>query len=455
MDSYTNRSGGFSFCNVDCAKFGLTYAPDLNDTFVYKNSVHNIYDEEIPAKYGGLYYGTNPKPKEFNLRCYFEQKHLNHGDIDVVLNFFKIGKTGRLVFDTRDWMWYSATVVNVDISPTNLMNGLIVIRFKAYYPFARTDLRYAYDENDIEMFDNYDYNCYEDTMLPVTGEEIEEFDSYITYAPTYSSFDFDDEEDTNEHIMGDTIMDYDSVTFYPAKIDQGDFEIMPDYEVFLDTKEEAVFTEDTTIHNKAFFLRKNQSHDMSFKNVTSTKSFLIYNAGNAIASLSVGFKGEAGDVGLIIRNNTNENEMKFIGFKRSDIGDGYIYTDSLNGKTSYIDSNGNHTLKFVYHDHGYIHLDPASPVALNTRFKASEGSSVVKVDSYIDDLYTGKYILFDDTWYKIIKPFNANSVVLERPAEKSGIFVSHVLTMNEITIEIADDGTEIDEIFFDYRHTFR
>lgn len=447
-------NGGFSFCDVDCSTFGLYYAPDLKNTFVYKNADANLYEEQIPARYGGVYYGTNPKPKEFELRCYFEQGHLNHGIIDSILNFYYIGRTGRLVFDTRDWLWYSATVINVDVSPTNYMNGFITIRFRAYYPYARTDLRCIYDEENFAIFDFYDFNCDSDGH-PILDEDVDETDSYLTFVPSDELFDLDDEEDSNEHILSPVIREHDATTSYLGNIEDPDFTVLSNQEFFIDVDGELTFTEDSTIYNKALFLKDNQIPEMSFENVKSSKSLLLYNAGNAPAALSVGFKGEAGDVGLIIRNKTNGGEMKFIGFDRSTIGDGYIYTDSLNGKTTLVDSNGSHQLKFIYHDHGYIHLDPASPVLINAKFKAVKNSAMIRMNTRTSAAFIGKYIFISGQWYKIKSIFDNMTIVVDRNVEETGIYSSHIMTMNEIEIEIAEDGTEIDHIFFNYRHTFR
>ena len=450
----STKDGGFSFCGVDCSEFGLSYAPDLKDTFVYGNADANIYEEQIPAKYGGVFYGTTPKPKEFVLRCYFEQGHLNHGIIDTILNFYYIGRTGRLVFSTRDWLWYSATVINVDTSPTNYMNGIVTIRFRAYYPYARTDLRNIFDDKDFDMDDSYDYNC-DASLLPVLDEELSDTDSFISFIPSDMLFDLEEEQDSNEHILSPVITDYDSITHYFGKINDPDFAINLHKEFFVDVNGNLTFTEDDTIYNKAFFLIDGQLPEMSFTHLTSSKSFLLYNAGNAPAALSVGFKGEAGDVGFIIKNKTNNNEMKFIGFNRSVIGDGYIYTDSLNGKTTLVDGDDNHELKFVYHDHGFINLEPAAPVLINGKFKIIKNSNNVMLASRTSAAYIGKYIFIANEWFKIVDILDSMTVVVDRKTNATGTYTSHIMSLNEIEIQIGEDGTEIDEIFFNYRHTFR
>lgn len=132
--------GGFSFCGVDIADLGLEYAPENANTYVYSPGAYDVNDESFPAHDGGYFYGTTVKPKDFTLRCFFEGQHLNSGALTRVYNFFKRGRSGRLIFAKRPWCYYIATVVrDPQLQPTNFMNGIITFQLRAYYPFARSD----------------------------------------------------------------------------------------------------------------------------------------------------------------------------------------------------------------------------------------------------------------------------------------------------------------------------
>lgn len=136
-------TGGFTFDGMDIADLGLEYVPDNQNTYVYKPSQWNMNDESFEAHDGGYFYGTTVKPKDFVLRCIYEESHVNQGGMTRLFNAFKRGRTGRLIFAKRPWCWYVATVVSVDISQmTNYMNGVVTINMRAYYPFARTDKTY-------------------------------------------------------------------------------------------------------------------------------------------------------------------------------------------------------------------------------------------------------------------------------------------------------------------------
>lgn len=131
--------GGFSFCGVDIADIGLEYAPDNKDTYVYKPGEAEVHEETFDGHDGGYIYGATKRPKEFILRCYFEDKNIAEGIMARAYNLFKIGKSGKLIFKRRPWCYYYATVTGIDSDDLhNYMNGLFVVTMKAYYPYARS-----------------------------------------------------------------------------------------------------------------------------------------------------------------------------------------------------------------------------------------------------------------------------------------------------------------------------
>lgn len=145
--------GGFSFCGVDIAKFGLEYVPPLDQTYVFGGAPYEVHQETFDAHHGGYFYGTTVQPKDFTLKCLYQDLHIAHGSLTAIENFFRRGKTGRLVFEQRDWLWYTATVVGIDLSDLrNYRNGFVTITLRAYYPFARHDYISLGNDN---MLDSY------------------------------------------------------------------------------------------------------------------------------------------------------------------------------------------------------------------------------------------------------------------------------------------------------------
>lgn len=148
---------GFTFCGVGCDEFHLEYVPDNQNTYVYKPSSYEVHEQKFDAHDGGYFYGTTMEPKEFKLRCLFQDQHVNNGTMTEIFNFYKRGRTGRLVFAKRPWIYYNATVTNVEITQLiTYMGGIITISMKAYYPFARSDqaIIYENDPNRRDLLDN-------------------------------------------------------------------------------------------------------------------------------------------------------------------------------------------------------------------------------------------------------------------------------------------------------------
>lgn len=149
--------GGFTFDGIDIEDIGLTYAPDLSNTYVYRPATAKTHEQVFDAHDGGYYYGNTLQPKEFVLRCIYEDVHVLNGILTKIYSIFYRGKTGKLVFKKRPWCWYVATVTDIDIKQmTNYQNGVVSIAMKAYYPFARCDYDYIPDGDEYE--DDMKYN---------------------------------------------------------------------------------------------------------------------------------------------------------------------------------------------------------------------------------------------------------------------------------------------------------
>lgn len=102
-------AGGFTFCGVDIEKYHLYYAPEGKDTYIYGAGEYKVHDSEFDGHDGGYWYGATLEPKEFTLRCFFEDATLK--DFDAWDHLFGRNKGGKLVFDDRPHLWYMARVV--------------------------------------------------------------------------------------------------------------------------------------------------------------------------------------------------------------------------------------------------------------------------------------------------------------------------------------------------------
>jgi len=138
-------TNGFSFCGTHIKTFGLEYAPEIENTYVYRPAFTNSHIETFEGHNGGYYYGAWKEPKEFILRCLFEEKDIDKGIMSRIYAFFRVGKSGKLIFDKQPWCYYYATVTDpIEEDFSNYRNGLITIHMKAMYPFARSDIMSSY-----------------------------------------------------------------------------------------------------------------------------------------------------------------------------------------------------------------------------------------------------------------------------------------------------------------------
>jgi len=170
-------SGSFTFCGIDVSSLGLEYAPDISETFVYRPAGTQSFINTYDSHNGGYYYGFNVEPKEFTLRCIFEEKNIDKGIMAKIYALFKVGKTGKLVFSRRPWCYYYATVTDpVQTEYTNYLNGIVTISLKAMYPFARSNITTVLrgDKNYEMLRANTAVFDKEDMELPIEYDLMEE-----------------------------------------------------------------------------------------------------------------------------------------------------------------------------------------------------------------------------------------------------------------------------------------
>ena len=157
----------FTFCGKDSREVGLYYAPENSSTYIFSPSEIDIDEQTYDAYNGGYYFGHSYKPKTFDLRCYYEDSLVTAGHMTQIHRFFKIGKSGKLIFSVRPWVYYWATVTKVDTSKLlNPKNGFVTITMKAYYPFGRTDETYIDEDSEYSEDMLLNSNMLTDDILP-------------------------------------------------------------------------------------------------------------------------------------------------------------------------------------------------------------------------------------------------------------------------------------------------
>lgn len=359
--------GGFTFNGKDIDSFGLEYVPEMSETYVWNKAQTKIHSQSFDAHDGGYFFGTSTAPKTFKLRCIFEGDYMQNGKMNAILSFFKTGKTGRLTFEKRPWVYYQATVVNCDISQMmSRRSGYITIEAIAYYPFGNTEYNSLDQVEDIYRAD-----------VICNSGLLEEAD-------------------------------------VPSKN-----------------------------------LTKSGS-------ITSRKTFLLYNAGNARADAAIAIAGNFPN-GVRIINNTNGTSCEFVGVTKSATTNSnkYVLFDSASGKT--VLTNGvTAEMSFMYHQQGAILLESAGLVKRDIScISSSDRYTIVANSDVFDEDDAGRYIKFNGTWRKIAQYIDPTTVKLETQVGSANITDTSatVVTFNELVVEPVT-SMEITKLEFYYKHTF-
>ena len=355
--------GGFSFCGVNIADLGLSYAPELENTYVYHPGETTVHEETFDGHNGGYFYGVSKKPKEFTLRCYFENSAIDRGIMERINHLFRAGKSGKLIFERKPWEYYYATVTSLPHPElSNYMNGLITITMQAYYPYARGD----------NMF---------------------------------------------------YLMD------------------MPKYDLAMEST--ALLESADTVPPTSFV-------DLQ-TNKTEPYSVILHNPGTEYSPVSITAAGDAG-LGVIIHNKTTKQKCKIVAMTKevtSDEGKS-VYIDGVNGSTMLIGGSENKPA-FLYHDLGYIHLEPAYPALRNVYAATSLSDVVTLVNTLYEDV-TGRYIYLNE-WYRIEEMIDENTIRVDKPVTNLQTNRTIITKMNELEI-IPVDTMNLTHLSFSYKPNY-
>lgn len=135
--------GGFSYRGKNIGDFGeIYYAPDASERGEYALP-YKVDEQEINGRDGAYYYGNHVEPREFNLRCYYEE--LTQQTKEDIIRWFGRNTKGRLIFDERNYVYYDVIPnarVEFDDYRGMTCNGLrykgiLTIHLKAYCPFGK------------------------------------------------------------------------------------------------------------------------------------------------------------------------------------------------------------------------------------------------------------------------------------------------------------------------------
>ena len=96
--------GGFSYRGKNIGEFGdIYYAPRESERGEYALPF-DVSEQKINGRDGAYYYGNHVEPREFTLRCFYE--NLTQQNKEDIMHWFRRDTMGQLVFDERDWVYY-------------------------------------------------------------------------------------------------------------------------------------------------------------------------------------------------------------------------------------------------------------------------------------------------------------------------------------------------------------
>lgn len=372
-------SGSFSFCDVDVKDLGLEYAPEMENTYVYRPAETSTHIETYEGHNGGYAYGIWKQPKEFILRCFFEDEYIDRGIMAQVYHLFKVGRSGKLVFDRRPWCYYYATVTEpIEENFTNYKNGLITIRLKAMYPFARSDImacplenKYYWDVTKTRH--NLDYKCHYDLM-----------------------------------------------------------------------KNSAVFDDET--------IMTNTSYNLTTANLSANNPILLANPGTERAALGIEIAGDVG-AGVNIANATTEQSCKMVAISKAATTNvnKTVFVDPISGKTT-LNGGGTKELAFLYHQYGFLELEPSFPALRNIYISNTASSNTLTALNIIPPTVMGQYVYAAGKWHKIVNWTDEHTFVISGSVLVPNLTKTTIMTMNEITV--TPDTTLDISLKFIYKPTY-
>lgn len=174
----------------------------------------------------------------------------------------------------------------------------------------------------------------------------------------------------------------------------------------------------------------------SHTSVNAQKTLYLYNPGTERADVVIRMQGNVGG-GVTIHNATNGTECRVVGLTKelsTNIGE-TLNVSAVSGKTYMTDENGNARLAFVYHNKGYLTLEPYG--GSKDEMQVSWGSNTDQVRPVGTETFPldaeGKFIYIANTWRKITN--RADDVITVTPGMSSaGSTTSPIVQMNEIIV---------------------
>lgn len=189
--------------------------------------------------------------------------------------------------------------------------------------------------------------------------------------------------------------------------------------------------------------------------ITSQRIFYLYNGGTERAKVKLKIQGDVSSGGTLITNSANGQKISIVGMTGGEAttGSNYYMLDALTGKCV-LHNNGVDEMKFVWHDYGFLELEPSYPVKRDIYVRAENNKLYAADVIRSEDI--SKYVKLGDDWFRITGIADDGAAIiaaseLTASLPEAGTYRTNIVTLNKITVTVkgSDGGITMLECAYD------
>lgn len=168
----------------------------------------------------------------------------------------------------------------------------------------------------------------------------------------------------------------------------------------------------------------------------------IYNPGTETGHSIVRFRGVTGEAGITIKNSVTGDECVIRGVGSNVMKDGeQIEINSKTGRVEYHTANGGMSVRFEFHDKGYITFAPCFPMTRDIYVSCTAGSKeIASPEGIFTKDMEGQQVYVDGAWRQISEVTSATSASINTEPSNTRLEKTNIVTMNDLTITYGSDA---------------
>lgn len=167
-------------------------------------------------------------------------------------------------------------------------------------------------------------------------------------------------------------------------------------------------------------------------------SYFVYNPGTKQTPTRVLFKGAAGN-GITIANTNNTDELKIVGVTEAITAECAIAYDARYGTVRQNYAGADHEFAYLYHDAGYITLEPSNATR-DIHITGAAGLRDITSDGAFTKTMENQYIYINGEWYQVGQVVDASHAILNIALNADADETTVVATMNLITVSVSNNS---------------